>query len=386
MRHVDRLSVHRLDEGDVHVAEHVVRRLPRVGVGKVLGRPLLQSARGRAHRHQVGELVAAVDVHDVRDRTESVGRVEVRVTLGRVPPAPVPLVVRSELDGAQIVEVAALRVQDLTQESLLRDVEDHHLGTVVVAVLHHDAVLLLRLGDLDQPPAVLERVGGRHLGRGVLAVLHRRHADRDVPLPRRRREDQVQILLGAQALEVALPAGVEGGRSATGLRHPRRRLLRALGHDVADRLDLDALDADEVADVSTALQAHSDESDADDVHGRRGEGRRGRGRETGRNPAEFHAGTEGAASGRLPGRSAGRGVGSARGQPAGGGDPDPEGAELEEIAAMEVGGLLRGVGHGFGASMWVGGLRSGKLERSASIRTDRARPGYPPSTTSCGIW
>ena len=53
--------------------------------------------------------------------------------------------------------------------------------------------------------------GRRHLRSGVLTGLHRRDADRHVPAPGRRGEDQVEVFFGAHALEVAVAAGVAGG-------------------------------------------------------------------------------------------------------------------------------------------------------------------------------
>src|SRR5258705_54241 len=187
----DGSPVCRLDQADVHVTQDVLL-LPLWGaLGEMLAGVQLQSPGGGARRDQRGEAIAAIDVHAVGDRTQSVRRVEIAVAFHRMRAAPQPLTFAAELYRTQVVHVPALGVQDFAEHALADHVEDHHLHPAVVAVLHHDAVLPVLLGVLDESPAVIHGVGGGHLGGGVLAIAHRRETDRDVPFPRRGVEYQV---------------------------------------------------------------------------------------------------------------------------------------------------------------------------------------------------
>ncbi len=317
MAQVDRAAPDRLDHRRVHVPLDVTLATLRVALRIVPLGPLVEPARRRAHRDQIVELVTAIDVHHVGDRPEPVGGIEVAVAHHGVRPPPQALVAILELDRAQIVQVAALGVQDLAEQALARHVEDHHLRTVVVAVLHHDAVLAMRLGELDQPPAVVDRVSRRHLGRGVLAVLHRRGAHGHVPPPRGGGEDEVEVLVFAHAHEVRLTPRVERGRPTTVLDDPRCDLPGAGLDDVADRDDLHPVDAEKVAHVRATLEPDPDEADADDVDGVGGERSRGRRPET------------------RPLLKAARLLAGQGRETSGHAEPEPGGAELEQVAPVE---------------------------------------------------
>src|SRR5438874_3420095 len=233
--------------------------------------------------------------------------------------APEPLPFGAEFHGPQVMQVPALAVQDLPEHALADHVEHHHLHAPVGAVLHHDAVLAVLLRVLDQVPAVLDRVGRRHLSGGVLAVAHRREANRDVPLPRRGVVDQIQVLLLAHAHEVprtpgvARRAGISGGGDQ--VLHARD-LFR---HNVAHGLEDAALDPNQVAHMGTPHPADADEADPDRVHRRGGEEPLGRGSRLGPRPGR---------------RSAHRG--SAGCGPAQGGQPEPASNELQRVPPVQV--------------------------------------------------
>ena len=179
----DRLAELRLDQAGVDVAEDItLLGLGRVGAERRHG-VFVEAAGGAAHRHEVVESVAAVDVQALGHGSQPVGRVEVAVELLGPGPPPQPLALLGELDAAQVVEVAGLGVKNFAQDPHADEIQGHELDPVIAAVLHHLAVLLGFFGRFDERPAVLEGHGRRDLGRGVLAVLHGRQADRDVPFP-----------------------------------------------------------------------------------------------------------------------------------------------------------------------------------------------------------
>ena len=162
-------------------------------------------------------------------------------------------------------------MEKIAQQALSHHVEDHHLATAVVAVLHHHAVPRGAFGGLHQSPAAVERDRGRHLDRRVLPRLHRFDADRNVPPPGSRVEDEVDVVALAQALEVGIASCVELRRLVVRVDDPRRHLLGAGLVDVADRDDVDAVDAQEVAHMAAALETDADETDPHPLERRRGE-------------------------------------------------------------------------------------------------------------------
>ena len=268
----------------------------------------------------MGELVAAVDVHAVGDGAEAVCGVEVAVPGPGVVAAPESLAAVGELDAAQVVEVAALGVEDLAEESLPHEVQAEELGAPVVDVFHHRAVAVRALGGLDELPAAFQRVGGGDFGDRVLAVLHGRDADGDVPAPGGRRVDEVEVLFGAEALEIGLAIGVERRARVPRLFDEAGRALRVLLADVADGGDHAAVDAHEIADVRRAHAADADVADAYLVDGGRGEGLAGRGADAAWDP-------RGSRDGSLCRAGVAASVqGASR---------DAEGAGLEEVPAVE---------------------------------------------------
>jgi hypothetical protein len=98
VRQVDRLSLDGPDQRHVDIAELVDFLPPGIVGGQVLLRVERETALRAAHRHQILELVAAVDVEALRDRPEPMRRVPVAVVLGRMRATPEPFALRRELD------------------------------------------------------------------------------------------------------------------------------------------------------------------------------------------------------------------------------------------------------------------------------------------------
>ncbi len=259
---IDGLAFDGADQRHVDVAQLVRLVTARIRLGEVCRGVLFQAAVVRAHRNEEIEPIAAIDVHTLGDRSEPVRRVQVAVVRLRPGAAPQPLALLRELDLAQVVQISALAMQELAEHAQSHEMQCQHLAPVVATVLHHHAVLLELLGGVHEVPAIVYRHGGGNLGHGVLATLHRGEQHWDVPLPGRRREHQIQLLLGTHALEVARAAGVPRGlglicRNDRGLR-PRHFPV----HDVADGPDFCSLDFEQVVHVDAALSPHADEADA----------------------------------------------------------------------------------------------------------------------------
>lgn len=64
--------------------------------------------------------------------------------------------VAAELDLSKVMEIARLGMENLAQQTLLDQVQTEHLGLVVTAVFHHDAMAPGLLGGLDELPVFIE--------------------------------------------------------------------------------------------------------------------------------------------------------------------------------------------------------------------------------------
>src|SRR5581483_1707460 len=77
-----------LDDAGVHVAADVFLRALGVALGKILLDETAQRSLGRAYRNHVVEPVAPVNVHVMRHRAQSMGGIDIAITLHMRNPAP----------------------------------------------------------------------------------------------------------------------------------------------------------------------------------------------------------------------------------------------------------------------------------------------------------
>jgi hypothetical protein len=111
-------------------------------------------------------------------------------------------------------------------------------------------------------------------GTSVAACLPFFIADRQhghVPFPRRRRVDEIEILGLAQPLEVARSLVVDGRWWMAGARDLPGGPVGAFRTDVADGGNKAAGNANQILDVTAALQANADVANADGLNRRRRE-------------------------------------------------------------------------------------------------------------------
>ena len=122
-----------------------------------------------------------------RDRAEAVRRIGV----ARVPPLLLEPPRRRLGVGLgvhvlrAVVDIAALAVDDIAQNALLREVEHKHFVLTVHAVFEHHARDFGRLARLDVFPALVYLERAWNLHKRDLAVAHRAHARLQVPVPAR---------------------------------------------------------------------------------------------------------------------------------------------------------------------------------------------------------
>ena len=180
-----------------------------------------------------------------------------------MPAAPQPLIPGLEQNRAQVVVVRSTGVLELTEHAALHHLEDEQLIVPVVAVLHHQAVSPRALGRVDELRAILERVGGRNLGGGVLPRFHRRQHHGHVEFPRRGRVHEVDVVASH---EVAIRLGTVGKACRLvvmpGLPHLLHRELHLLGHGVTERGDSHVRHAHPLAQHRPSAEARPDDRDA----------------------------------------------------------------------------------------------------------------------------
>ena len=212
---------------------------------------------------------AAVDVHVLRDRAETVRRVEI--------PVAVFVMRRSPHTGAalgvvhlfaEVVDVGGLAVSELAEEALAAHVEHHELFASVANVLHHHAVSSAALLRFDEAPAFVDRHRRRHLDERVLAGLHGVHGHRCVPSPRCRDHDDVEVGALEHAAVVLVTARVLVGARAALCLAIVEMLARRRGVVVAKCFDLDTFEEKKLSEVESASCAEADEPDANGVERR----------------------------------------------------------------------------------------------------------------------
>ena len=167
-----------------------------------------------------------MEIEDLSGGAHAVGRVDIATVLDIVVHAPVSLVVGPEL--LQIVDIATLGIEDVTEETLILHIKGGHLEEVVDAILQHHAVLAGPLGGVDEGPDVVQREGSRHFDSDVLALLHSVLRHLDVGLPIGHNVDQVDIGALDELLPRIVRAVVELCRVATILSEDGVTLLRAI--------------------------------------------------------------------------------------------------------------------------------------------------------------
>ena len=250
------------DQAGVHVTAGVGLAALRVAGRQRAVAVLLQPERGRAHRDEPLEAVAAPDVHVERDRAQAMRRVQVAVPLEVLEAPPQALALVLEQQRAQVVDVGALGVRQLAEDACPHHVEHEHLAPAVAAVLEDRAVPARRFGGVDELPALLDRLHPGHLAAHVRAALHRGDRHGQVPVPGRRDVDQVEVASLAEVLEVVVAVGVAVRLLLAGLDNGGLRLRHLLGHDVADGLQLDARHVQDVTEQAAAAAAAADQREA----------------------------------------------------------------------------------------------------------------------------
>ena len=205
-----------------------------------------------------------MDVEQLAGGAQAVRGIDVTAVFLVEIEAPVALIVVPEL--IEIVDVGTLDVEDLAEKPVLRHVERRQLEEIVDTVLEHHAVALRLLGGVHQLPALVERLRGGNLDGDVLAVLHGIDRHRNMLEPRRGDVDQVDVLTLAELLPALLAAVGLGTRQAA-LLEDLLRSLDPLGIEVAQRLDLHAVEVRETADGTRTAHTQPDETDADGLHG-----------------------------------------------------------------------------------------------------------------------
>ena len=143
----------------------------------------LQACCLGSHGGQGQHAVSAVDVENFRDGSQLMGRVVLGISVDIVVQT-VMTVLSSESNlVAEVMLVAALAVNDGSENALLCHVVDHHLITAVYAVLHQHHRHMGPLVGLNDLPALLYAVGAADLTAHIFSGFHRLDGDVQMILP-----------------------------------------------------------------------------------------------------------------------------------------------------------------------------------------------------------
>src|SRR6202034_2141463 len=137
----------------VHVAAEIALLPSRIAWLQVIFAVSVKSPLGRAHRSHVRKPVAALDAHVIRDRSEAVRGIQIAVAQSVLGAAPQPLAGVGEKFSAQVVDVSALAVQQLTKLASVNHAQDERLVVAVAAVLENHAMAACLLRGAHNLPA-----------------------------------------------------------------------------------------------------------------------------------------------------------------------------------------------------------------------------------------
>ena len=146
----DKVLVVGLDQADGMVAVDAF-----INAAELLGS--LTAVVGRSiHRHEIIHLVATVDVHDLADRSKTMGRIIVTAVGHVVVKAP-GLAVIPVL--CEVVDICSLDMVDLAEQALLCHIKSGHLKEVIAAVFEDGAMAACALRHVNEIPAILDGHG-----------------------------------------------------------------------------------------------------------------------------------------------------------------------------------------------------------------------------------
>ena len=145
--------------------------------------------------------------------------------------------------GAQVVAIAALAVNDLTEQALLDHVHDQHFCLAVAAVLQeHEGSFGLLVGA-DESPAIINGVGTTNLHGHGNAVLHCINSNGEVCFPSAEDQNCLDIVA---AEEIAVIRGGKGAMIlAVGSYNRINTGLQTIGIQITNGSDLDVVHGDE---------------------------------------------------------------------------------------------------------------------------------------------
>ena len=121
-------ALYGLDDAGVHVTADIFFRALRVALREIRFHIRAQRGLARTHRNHVIEPVAAMDVHVMRDRAQSVRRIQIAIALHVRKSAPQAFPFTRSQNAAQVVEICRLAMRDFAEHSVPHHAQDHHLG------------------------------------------------------------------------------------------------------------------------------------------------------------------------------------------------------------------------------------------------------------------
>src|ERR1700733_6914537 len=163
---------------------------------------LVERSLRTAHRNDVAKTVSALDTHVVGNGPQSMRRIQVTISFRVLVAPPQALPGIGKEDGAKIVQVRSLSIQQIAEETCVGHPKNERLVIAVATILKDHAVPARLFRGADNLPAVFDRGYTGHLNGYVLAMLHREDRLFGMPVPRRCNDNQIDVAAPQHGFEV----------------------------------------------------------------------------------------------------------------------------------------------------------------------------------------
>ena len=124
---------------------------------QILDDIFMQTAGLAAHRDESCETIALVDIEHLRHGTDTMGRIQVGISIGKIVQPVVPILCTAGDLGPQVMFITTLTMDQLTEEALFYHTEDGHLLASIATVFQQHEGHARLFADADQFPALLYR-------------------------------------------------------------------------------------------------------------------------------------------------------------------------------------------------------------------------------------
>ncbi len=216
------------------------------------------------HRHESLETVSTMNIHDLADRTEAVGGID--IALGSLVEIKSPVVPVGIPERIQIMMIRAFSVNDLAKQALLSHSQNCHLIEIIAAVLKHHTMLACLLRHVHKSPDVFKRRSRRNLNGYILTVFHRIEGNRNVMLPVCTDVDKINVITFAEFLVGLSVSGITRSLRESSIFQCLLSFFYTVSLNITEGCDLHSRNVGVACDSIRATHPDADKADTNSVH------------------------------------------------------------------------------------------------------------------------